>query len=101
MDVAFLVICILDCSNSVQNAYRECVRPDSAAASRLLAMADGVSIVLDYAERSVAPRALWGGRSAGHSLTADSAVSSRNTVTEGERQQVCAHRYMTDIYHRG
>ena len=37
------------------------MRPDSAAASRLLAiyMADGVSIVLDYAERSVTPRALW------------------------------------------
>ena len=35
------------------------MRPDSAAASRLLAMTDGISIVLDYAERSVTPRALW------------------------------------------
>ena len=33
-----------------KNACRESVRPDSAAASRLLAMADGVSIVLDYAD---------------------------------------------------
>ena len=42
----------------VQKHYRESVRPDPAAASGLLAMADGVSIVLDYAERSVTPRAL-------------------------------------------
>ena len=43
----------------MNNAYRESLRPDSAAASRLLAMADGESMVLDYAERSVTPRALW------------------------------------------
>ena len=43
----------------VQKHYRESVRPDQPAASGLLAKADGVSIVLDYAERSATPRALW------------------------------------------
>ena len=42
-----------------KSAYRESVRPDPAAASRLLAMADGACIVLEHAKRYNTPRALW------------------------------------------
>ena len=36
----------------VENAYRESVRPDPAAASGLLAMADGLSIILEHTKQS-------------------------------------------------
>ena len=43
-----------------KSTYREPVRPNpAAAASALLAMADGVSIVLEHTKRSDTQRALW------------------------------------------
>ena len=43
----------------LKSTYRESVRPNPAAASGLLAMADEVSIVLDHAKRYDTPCALW------------------------------------------
>ena len=68
-----------------KSTYRESVRPNPAAASGLLAIADGVNIVLEHAKRygtPESPRALW-------TAVLVAAVTSRNT--EGE-SQVCAHR---------
>ena len=43
----------------VQKRYRESVSPDPAFESGLLAMVDGVYIVLKHAKRYDTPRALW------------------------------------------
>ena len=43
----------------IQKRDRESVSPDPAVESGLLAMVDGVYIVLEHAELSDPPRALW------------------------------------------
>ena len=43
----------------VQKRYRESVSPDPAVESGLLAMVDGVYIVLEHAKRYDTLRALW------------------------------------------
>ena len=43
----------------VQNRYRESVSPDPAVESGLLAMVDGLYIVLEHAKRYDTLRALW------------------------------------------
>ena len=43
----------------MQKRYRESVSPDPAVESGLLAMVDGVYIVLKHAKRYDTPRALW------------------------------------------
>ena len=43
----------------VQKRYRDSVSPDPAVESRLLAMVDGVYVVLEHAKRYDTPRALW------------------------------------------
>ena len=42
-----------------KSTYRESVRPNPAAASGLLAMADEVSIVLEHTKQSDTQGALW------------------------------------------
>ena len=42
-----------------KSTYRESVRPNPAAASGLLAMADAVSIVLEHTKQSDTQGALW------------------------------------------
>ena len=43
----------------VQKRYRESVSPDPPVESGLLAMVDGLYIVLEHAKRYDTPRALW------------------------------------------
>ena len=43
----------------MQKRYRESVSPDPAVKSGLVAMVDGVYIVLKHAKRYDTPRALW------------------------------------------
>ena len=42
-----------------KSTYHESVRPNPAAASGLLAMADGISIVLEHTKQSDTQGALW------------------------------------------
>ena len=82
-----LARCVSHLYMNAQKHYRESVRPDPAAASRLLAMADGVSIVLDYAERSATPRALW----AAVLVTAVTSRKARDRFarTDGPKHALC------------
>ena len=65
----------------MQKRYRESVSPDPAVKSGLVAMVDGVYIVLKHAKRYDTPRALWAVHSAGRC----------SHLSQGERQ-VCTHR---------